>query len=212
MKYSQTDSLLYRFIRLIVRPLLDILGHLESRGTENIPKHGGVVLVSNHLSYVDPVIISAATDRVLHFIGAEETFRIPIFGRLVTQLNGFPVKRGTPDRGALKEALSRLKTGKALLVFPEGTRSPDGTLGEIKTGVSFIIHHSDVPTIPVFLNGAEHFMPRGAKFIRPTQLSVTFGAPLDFTTLKGIDTKQEMYRRMSEQIRQAILALASDSC
>ena len=210
MTYTQTDSLLYRSIRLIVRPLLNILGHLESHGTENIPKQGGVVLVSNHLSYVDPFIISAATNRVLHFIGAEETFRVPILGRLVTQLNGFPVKRGTPDRSALKEALSRLKTGKALLIFPEGTRSPDGTLGEIKNGVSFIIHYSDVPTIPVFLNGAERFLPRGSKFIRPTQLSVTFGGPLDFTTLKGIHTKQEMYRRMNEQIRQAILALTSD--
>ena len=77
---------------------------------------------------------------------------------------------------------------------------------------SFIIHHSGVPTIPIFLKGAERFMPRGAKFIRPAKLSVTFGPPIDFTGLKGIEQKRELYQRMSEQIRQSILALAEDSC
>ena len=98
------------------------------------------------------------------------------------------------------------------IIFPEGTRSTDGTLGEIKKGASFIIHHSEVPVIPVFLKGAERFMPRGAKFIRPAKLSVTFGPPIDFTGLKGRDRRQELYQRMSEQIRQAILALAEDLC
>lgn len=207
MKYFQTDNLLYRCTRLIVRPLLGILGHLESHGTQNIPKQGGVVLVSNHVSYIDPVVIAAATDRVLHFIGAEKTFRVPIFGWLVTKLNGFPVRRGTPDRQALKEALSRLKDGKALLIFPEGTRSANGTLGEMHNGVSFILHHSNVPAIPVSIKGAEHFMPRGSKFIQPAKLSVTFGAPINFTKLEGIGRKQELYSRMCEQIRLSMLTL-----
>ena len=69
--------------------------------------------------------------------------------------------------------------GKAVVVFPEGTRSPESTLGVVKKGVSLIIRHSDVPTIPVFIRGTERFMPRGAKFIRPTKLSVTIGAPLN---------------------------------
>ena len=139
-------------------------------------------------------------------------YRIPCFGWLLTKFNGFSIKRGTPDRQALREALSRLQSGKALLIFPEGTRSTDGRLGEMKRGVSFMIYHSDVPVIPIFIKGAERFMPRGAKFIRPAKLSVIFGPPLDFTTLEGIERKRELYQRMSRQIRQAILALASDSC
>ena len=202
----------YHSARCIIRPMLDVLSHLESHGNRHIPKQGDVVLPSNHVSFLDPIIIGASTVRELHFLGTDAYFHIPCLGWFLTNVNSFPIKRGTPDRRALKEALSRLKTGKALLVFPEGTRSPDGTLGKTKNGVSFMIHHSNVPTIPVFLNGAERFLPRGSKFIRPTQLSVTFGAPLDFTTLRGIHTKREMYRRMNEQIHQAILALASDSC
>lgn len=167
--------------------------------------------MSNHLSYVDPVMIAAATARELHFFGAEKFFGIPGFGWLLKKLNGFPVNRGTPDRRALREALSRLQTGKALLVFPEGTRSVDGRLGEMKKGVSFMIHHSGVPVIPVFIKGAERFLPRGAKFIRPAKLSVTFGPPIDFTGIEGIAQKQELYQQMSEQIKQAILVLKEDS-
>ena len=204
---SQTSNLLYGWLRCISRPILDVLGHIEFHGSENVPKQGGVVLVSNHLSYVDPVMIAAATTRELHFFGAEEFFRIPGFGWLLEKLNGFPVNRGTPDRQALKEALSRLRAGEALLIFPEGTRSTDRTLGKMHNGASFIIHHTGVPTIPVFLKGAERFMPRGSKFIHPTKLSVTFGSPIDFTALRKANKKQELYQQMTEQIRQAILAL-----
>lgn len=207
----QTNNFLYRSARCIIRPILDVLGHLESHGNENIPKQGGILLVSNHVSLLDTVIIGAATDRELHFMGADDFYRIPFLGWLLTKFNGFPVKRGTPDRQALKKALSCLQAGKALLIFPEGTRSPDGTLGEMKKGAGFIVHHSNVPTIPVFLKGAEHFMPRGSKFIRPAKLSVTFGPPLYFTTLGGINTKRELYRRISEQIQEAIVALRENS-
>ena len=216
MKYkesnSHTNNFLYRSARCVIRPILDVLSHLESHGKENIPEQGGVLLVSNHVSFLDPVIIGAAADRELHFLGADSYFRIPCLGWLFTQLNGIPIKRATPGWQSLKEVISRLRIGKAVVIFPEGTRSVDGTLGEMKKGISFIIHHSDVPTIPVFLKGAERFMPRGAKFIHPAKLSVTFGTPIDFTGLEGIDRKQELYQRMSEQIRQAILALAADSC
>lgn len=204
-------NFLYHFARCIVRPMFDVLSHLESHGSEHVPRQGGVLLVSNHVSLLDTLIIGAATDRELHFMGANTFYRIPGFGWLLTKFNGFSIKRGTPDRQALREALSRLQTGKALLVFPEGTRSVDGRLGEMKKGVSFMIHHSGVPVIPVFIKGAERFLPRGAKFIRPAKLSVTFGPPIDFTGIEGIAQKQELYQQMSEQIRQAISVLKEDS-
>lgn len=208
---GQTYNLLYHSARCILRPILDILGHLESHGNENIPRQGGCLFVSNHVSFLDPVIIGVATARELHFLGADSYFHIPCLGWLFTQLNGIPIKRKTPGWQPLKRAISCLKAGKALLMFPEGTRSADGTLGEIKIGAGFIIHHSNVPVIPVFLKGAERFMPRDAKFIRPTKLSVAFGPPLNFTHLKGTEQKQELYRQTSEEVRQAILTLKENS-
>ena len=206
----QSSNLLYYSARYIARPILDVLNHLESHGNEHIPKQGGVLLVSNHVSLLDPVIIGAATDRELHFLGADTYFHVPGLGWLFTQLNGIPIKRGAPSWQSLKKVISCLEFGEALLIFPEGTRSVDGRLGGMKKGASFMIHHSGVPVIPVFIKGTERFMPRGAKFIRPAKLSVTFGPPIDFTHLEGIEQKQALYRRMSQEIRQAILALSED--
>ena len=209
---SENKNYFYHSARCIIRPILDVLSHLESHRNRHIPKQGGIVLVSNHVSFLDPIIIGALTVRELHFLGTDAYFHIPCLGWFLTKGNSFPIKRGTPDRQALREALSRLQAGKALLIFPEGTRSVDGRLGEMKKGVSFMIHHSGVPVIPVFIKGAERFMPRGAKFIRPAKLSVTFGPPIDFTALEGIERKPELYQRMSEQIRAAILGLTEDLC
>ena len=204
---SENRNFLYHSVRCLVRPVLDVFGHLESHGNENIPRHGGVLLVSNHVSLLDPVIIGAATARELHFLGADDYLHIPCVGRVLRQLNGIPIKRSAPSWGTLKRAVSCLKRGEALVIFPEGTRSADGVLGKMHNGASFVIHHTGVPTIPVFLKGAERFLPRGSKFIRPTQLSVIFGPPIDFTTLGKIDKKQELYQQMTEQVRTSILAL-----
>ena len=208
----QSNSLFYRCARcIIVRPLLNMLGHLESHGNENIPTHGGVLLVSNHLSLLDPAIIGAAVSRELHYLGEDTYFHIPGIGWLLTQLNGIPIKREKPGWQSLKRVISCLKMGNALLLFPEGTRSTDGTLGTVKEGASFIIHHSNVSTIPVCLKGTDRFMPRGSKLIHPGKVSVTFGTPLDFSALKGIDERQELYQRISQQIRRAILDLQENS-
>ena len=100
-----------------------------------------------------------------------------------------------------RTALSSLKARAVLMEL----------LGTVKDGASFIIHHSNVPTIPVFLKDTGRFMPRGSKLVCPGKLSVTFGAPLDFSTLKGIDERHELYQRISQQIRQSNLDLQEDS-
>jgi 1-acyl-sn-glycerol-3-phosphate acyltransferase len=182
-----------------------LFGKLESYGYENIPRQGGALLMCNHVSYLDPFIIGAATTRELHFMARHNVFGIPLLGRLIVAHNAYPVRRGAADRAALRHTISLLKSGKVVLLFPEGTRSADGTLGKAHDGVSFIAHNANVPTIPVFLKGA--ILPRNAKWIHPTQLSATFGPPIDFTEVQKIADKRELYRRMSAQIMQEIANL-----
>ena len=200
-----TDQLPYRWSHRITNFVCNLFGKLESYGNENIPRKGGALILSNHLSYLDPVIIGSAANRELHFMARHNSFEIPVIGSLIAAHNAYPVRRGTADRTALRHTISLLKSGKAVLIFPEGTRSVDGTLGKAHGGVSFIAHNAGVPAIPAYLKGT--ILPRNAKWIHPAQLSVTFGSPIDFTAVRQIADKRELYRRTGEQIMQEIANL-----
>lgn len=207
-KYSfRTDQPVYRRAHRITSFFFNALGKLESFGSENIPQQGGVLLVSNHVSLPDPVIIGSAANRELHFMARHDVFRIPGLSWLITALNAYPVHRGAADRAALKHTLSLLKTGNAVLIFPEGTRSVGGVLGKALGGASFIVYRANVPTIPVYLTGAEQMMPRNAKWLRPAKLTVTFGQPIDFTKILEIADRREAQRRIGEQIMHSISSL-----
>lgn len=204
-KYSfWTHQPVYRRTHRITSFFFNALGKLESYGSENVPPHGGVLLVSNHVSLPDPVIIGTAVNRELHFMARHNLFRVPGLRWLIAALNAYPVHRGKADRTALKYTLSLLKTGNAVLIFPEGTRGAGGVLGKALGGASFIVYRANVPTIPVFLKGAEQMMPRNAKWLRPAKLNVTFGPPIDFTGILKIADKREAHRRIGEQIMQSI--------
>ncbi len=197
-----TDQLPYRWSHRITNFVLNLFGKLESHGNENIPKQGGALILCNHVSYFDPFIVGSAANRELHFMARHDSFEMPLIGPVITAHNAYPVKRGTADRAALRHTISLLKSGNVVLIFPEGTRSVDGTLGKPHGGVSFIAQNADVPAIPAYIKGT--ILPRNAKWIHPAQLTVTFGTPIDFTEVRQIEDKRELYRRMGEQIMQEI--------
>jgi 1-acyl-sn-glycerol-3-phosphate acyltransferase len=203
----RTEQQLYRWAHRMANVIFGALGNLESHGNENIPRRGGALLMSNHLSYLDPIIIGAAANREIHYMTRHDVFEIPILGRIIVAFNAFPVKRGAPDVAALRRTIFLLKSGKAVLVFPEGTRSVDGALGKAHDGASFIAFNANVPTIPAYLKGPERLMPRNARWIRPAQLTVTFGPPIDFTAARQLKDRREAYHLMGEQIMQSIAEL-----
>ena len=201
----RTDQLPYRWSHRITNFAFNVLGKLESHGNENIPRQGGILILCNHRSYLDPFIVGSAANRELYFMARHDSFEMPLIGPLIAAHNAYPVRRGTADRAALRHTISLLKSGNVVLIFPEGTRSVDGTLGKAHGGVSFIAHNAGVPAIPAYLQGT--ILPRNAKWIHPAQLSVTFGTPIDFTEVKQIEDKRELYRQMGEQIMQEIAAI-----
>lgn len=201
-----TSRPLYRWGHRITNLFCKTVGRLEVRGIEHIPREGGVLFVSNHVSFLDPVIVGSASSREIHYMARSNAFDIPGLGKLIAAYNAYPVNRGAPDLGALRKTISLLKNGNAVLIFPEGTRSVDGTLGKARDGASFIAHRSGVPTIPVFHSGAERVLPRNSKWLRRSQLIVTFGEPLELITAE-FETNREMYQHMGNQIMDAIADL-----
>ena len=177
-----TPRPIYRWGHRLTSLFCKTVGRLEAQGVNNIPKEGGVLFLSNHVSFLDPVIVGSAANREIHYMARSNAFDIPGLGKLIAVFNAYPVNRGAPDLGALRKTISLLKDGNAVLIFPEGTRSVDGTLGKARDGACFIAHRAGVPTIPVFHSGAERVLPRNSKRLRRAKLTVTFGEPLELTT------------------------------
>ena len=139
---------------------------------------GGVVIAGNHQSYLDPVLIGGPIERRVHFLARSTLFEAPGFGPLIRLVGAHPVRRGEVDRAALRTMMSLLRSGEALVVFPEGTRTPDGSLGVFRPGVASISARCGVPVLPVCIEGAFRCWPRGAALPRPARVAVAFGEPL----------------------------------
>lgn len=145
----------------------------------NVPREGGALLVCNHQSFLDPVLSALALPRECHFMARDTLFKNDSFRWLIDSLNAFPVKRGAGDIGAIKETLRRLKNGGIITVFPEGTRTLDGSLQPMRSGVIMVARKAKVPIVPMLILGAYEAWPRTAKL--PTPLSpviVAYGTPI----------------------------------
>ena len=201
-----TPRPIYRWGHRLTSLFCKTVGRLETHGVDHIPREGGVLLISNHVSFLDPVIIGSAASREIHYMARSNAFDIPGLGKLISVYNAYPVNRGAPDLGALRKTISLLQAENVVLMFPEGTRSVDGTLGKARDGACFIAHRAGVPTIPVFHSGAERVLPRNSKRLRRSKLSVIFGEPLELTT-EEFETRREMYQHMGNQMMEAIADL-----
>jgi 1-acyl-sn-glycerol-3-phosphate acyltransferase len=199
--------MLYTFLKPIAVALMRLFFRLEARGREHVPREGALLLVSNHVSVLDPPLVGGATPRKLYFLAKEELFSIPIFGRLIHAVNARPVRRDGSDSRALKSTLRLLGEGKAILIFPEGTRGRgDGRLGEGKPGAGMLAVMSGAAVVPVYVSGTDRALPRGATLPRPAKVRVRFGPPLHFKAGHD-DRRKEQYREASAEMMRAIAQL-----
>jgi len=119
---------LYSVARLLLDGVLGVASGWEVHGREHVPRSGGLLVASNHISYFDPPIIGTAAVRELHYLAKEELFRQPLFGALIRTFHTLPIRRGMADLSGLTRAIEVLRDGNALVVFPEGSRMRDGEL------------------------------------------------------------------------------------
>jgi 1-acyl-sn-glycerol-3-phosphate acyltransferase len=177
---------------------------LKIEGAEGMPSKGGVIIASTHTATLDPVILGCAFPRPLTFMAKEELFRFPPFAALIRTLGAFPVKRGEPDRRALRKAVSLLRQGRCLVIFPEGTRNPNWQLRQPELGVALLAAWAKVPVLPVAIFGSELLMPKGKFFPRLAPLKVKVGELLWF---EG-DGRRESLEAFAWQVMEAISDLS----
>ncbi len=170
--------ILYRVSRFLLIPLFRIIFRLEVKGSDNFPRAGGFILASNHVSYLDPIVLGVACPRQLNFMARHDLFTIPIFGAFIRSVGAFPLRRNSADIVSIKEALRRLRRAGGLVLFPEGRRSPKEVSQDAQPGIGFIAVKSQVPVVPAFIDGTQRALGRNARFIRPTRVRVYFGRPI----------------------------------
>jgi len=198
---------LYHFIHIIIRPMLKSFFKFKVFGAENVPLDGGALFMSNHASHADPVFLGAAVRGTLHYMARSTLFKPALVKKFLLRLNAFPVHLGTPDRKAIRQALRLLEEENYLLIFPEGTRSVDGTLGEAQAGVGLIAHKTTRPVIPIFLSGTQNVLPRGSKMLRSAKVSLHFGKPIDMERYRSEKASREIYAMIGEEVMSKIAEL-----
>jgi len=164
----------YAIWRIILKIFCILLFRLEIKGQDYVKDKRNVIVASNHMSNLDPIIVGVAFPRNLSFMAKEELFKNKLFACVLRLLDVFPVKRGARDVGAVKECIKRLKAGKSVALFPQGTR---GSL-KIHSGVGFIASKSGKEVIPARICGTDEALPRGAEFFRLKKVKIIFGEPL----------------------------------
>lgn len=181
----------WRVAEAINRSGFAVFSRLNVTGKENVPRKGGIVVVSNHLRMSDIPLLAAGVPRKLAFVGKKELWDKPAFRMLGTWYDSFSIDRTTVDTKALRRSLRVLKEGGALLIFPEGTRSIDGNIQRGHPGAALIAMHADVAVLPVALTGTDK--ADGATWLwRRPRLTVTIGKPFKLENLPGDSAKARL--------------------
>lgn len=152
---------------------------------ERVPLTGGVILASNHLSFLDPPLVGAGVKRGINYMARKTLFRYPGIGALLRSWNAVPVDRDGGSASGLKEILDRLKRGGAIIMFPEGTRSVNGRLQPARSGIGLAIIKSSAPVVPVRVFGTFEAYGKGVTIPRPHRVVVKYGEPMLFAALRA---------------------------
>ncbi len=194
---------------VLFRTLLGVLGGLRVEGRENVPRSGGVLVAPNHVSDTDPPVIAVSLPRSCWLMGKQEIFDMKVVGAICRWLHGFPVKRYSADRAALRRAETLLKAGEAVVVFPEGRLSPDGNLQPLLPGFLLIARGANVPILPTVVLGTNRLMPNGTLRLRRSgePCTVRFGSPVRVEELTGGLKGSEALRVGAERLWELLRAL-----
>jgi 1-acyl-sn-glycerol-3-phosphate acyltransferase len=206
---------MYRVLHAVVPPLLRAVWRPTVTGAENVPRTGGVILASNHLSFADSIVIPSVSPRRVHFLAKSDYFTgTGIKGAAQRAwfegLGMLPVDRDDPQAaiGSLEVALEVLGKGEAFGIYPEGTRSRDGRLYRGRTGVAHLALTAGVPVVPVGLRGTAELQPVGSSLPRLAKVTVEFGRPIEVAgRFDGVPLGKAR-RALTDEVMEAIAELS----
>ena len=192
----------YRLFRFVFGIFFRVWFRLKVFHRERVPRMGGVILASNHVCYFDPVFVISSLERMVVGLARESAFKFPIHGFLLRSWRMIPVDQSGSGRG-LKTFLSRLRGGDAVIMYPEGTRSPTGQIQAPQPGIGLIIIKSEAPVIPIKIFGAYEAYGRHRWVPRPYEVQIKFGEPLDFAELRAEAKQTKNKERLKEIYKKA---------
>jgi 1-acyl-sn-glycerol-3-phosphate acyltransferase len=195
---------------IITSWILWVLGPGRVEGLENVPRQGAALVVANHCSNLDPLFVGWAvghrTGRLVHFMAKEEMRRWPVIGFLARNAGVFFVRRGEGDRGAQRVAFRLLEEGRMVGVFPEGTRSRDGQLGDGRAGAALLAMRTGVPVLPVAISGTHAIFPGRSRWPHRSRVTIRIGKPFQVPVVAdGLD--RDALRQGTERMMRTIAEL-----
>ena len=206
-------NLSYRIGWICFRVMYAVCFRWRVFNPERVPLKGGVILASNHASFLDPPLVGSGIKRDINYLARESLFRFPGIGALLRSWNAVPVDRDGGGAKGLKIILDRLLAGSAIILFPEGTRTPDGQLQPARSGIGLTVIKSDAVVIPVRTFGTFEAFGRNHTLPRPHRVAVKYGEPMRFEKLRA-EAKEcskvrlkEIYQQVADEIMAAIAKL-----
>ncbi|MFP6892656.1 MAG: lysophospholipid acyltransferase family protein [Opitutales bacterium] len=202
-------TFLYRCAQTIFFLYFKIFHRFRVSGLEHVPSDGAFLLASNHVSFFDPPALGCRVPRDLHYFARKSLFK-GLLGKLITAFNSIPVDRESSDVSSFKKALKVLEKGSPLLVFPEGTRSLDGSLQAAKAGVGLIAIKASVPVLPARVIGGFEILGKGCKLPKiGSRLTIVYGPLLQIETLDPGPKTAKRSQIVADAIMEAIGNLGS---
>jgi 1-acyl-sn-glycerol-3-phosphate acyltransferase len=201
------DPWLYAFARVLLVGAVTVYGRFRVEGEVHIPASGPAIVVANHPSDVDPILLAVSFRRTLHFMADVVQFRRGFVGPVIRRLAAFPIDKGSADRHSLETALELLRRGKVVAMFPEGDLYRQAEPERFGPGIGFLAARSGAPVIPVRITGAERIWD-GRRLHWP-HITLRAGTALPFEDVAGPGGRRgrDAYMRFAEQTRAAVVKL-----
>lgn len=219
MAYTPREDLLLAGTHLawsyLMRFVIRVYFRLKVDGRQHVPKKGPFIVVANHSSHADELVLQSSmpkriAERIFPVVAQDYFFATALTSFLSAAfLNAVPLDRHRQSRHGLDVCENLLGQGYVLIVFPEGSRSSDGTMGGFKRGIGWLVAGTDYPVVPAYIRGTHRAWPKGSRVPRPLGVGVTYGEPQDFS---GFPRDATGFSQVTQQLERAVMELSERRC